>query len=86
MNWKKKHKELEEQYEHYTCGRCMEIGANEVISEFLEDLKKSHNHCLDQNKYEHYYGTIANWQFIFLIEKWKKRKNAIYKKEISSET
>lgn len=36
---KKKHKALEEQYDHYVCERCMEIGAYEVIDKFLEDLE-----------------------------------------------
>ena len=36
MNWKKKHKALEEKYEHYVCERCMEIGTKEVTKEFLE--------------------------------------------------
>ena len=39
MNWKKKHKLLEEKYEHYICPRCMEIGANEAIEEFIGDLE-----------------------------------------------
>ena len=38
--WKRKHKELEEKYEHYVCERCMEIGANEAIDKFLEDKKE----------------------------------------------
>ena len=36
--WEKKHRELEDKYDHYVCGRCMEIGAKEVIKEFVDDL------------------------------------------------
>lgn len=36
--WERKHRALEEKYDHYVCDRCMEIGANEVISEFLSDI------------------------------------------------
>ena len=35
---KRKHKALEEQYDHYVCEFCMEIGAKEVIKEFVKDL------------------------------------------------
>ena len=36
---RKKHKALEEQYDHYVCEFCMEIGAKEVISEFIYNLQ-----------------------------------------------
>ncbi len=58
---KKKHKALEEQYEHYVCERCMEIGAKEVIAEFLEDLK---------HKDYYWKGYRSS-----LIEKWEAKKN-----------
>jgi len=37
---KRKHKALEEQYDHYVCEFCMEIGAKEVIKEFVKKLRK----------------------------------------------
>jgi len=34
----RKHRELEDKYDHYVCERCMDIGAKEVISEFVKDI------------------------------------------------
>jgi len=48
---RKKHKALEEQYDHYVCEFCMEIGAKEVISEFVEKLDKLE---LDSVGYSHH--------------------------------
>ncbi len=39
MRDRKKHKALEEEYDHYTCEFCMEIGEKEATKEFLEDCK-----------------------------------------------
>ena len=55
---KRKHKALEEQYEHYVCEFCMEIGAKEAISKLLKDC----NH-----KGDYYYISINDYY------KWKKR-------------
>ena len=43
---KRKHKALEEQYDHYACEFCMEIGAKEVIKEFV-DADKNWIHYLN---------------------------------------
>lgn len=77
MRDRKKHKALEEEYEHYTCKFCMEIGAKEVISEFLEDLKSEclggkFGMCLytmDSCKCD---SDCANYK---LYKKWEAKKN-----------
>ena len=35
----RKHRELEDKYDHYVCEFCMEIGAKEVISDFIKDIE-----------------------------------------------
>lgn len=64
MRNKKKHKALEEKYEHYICEFCMEIGAKEVIKEFLEDMEimaKQSDDCDLKLSYK------------FFKEKWEER-------------
>lgn len=87
MRDRKKHKALEEKYEHYVCKFCMEIGAKEVIDEFLEDLDNlptEHvtwvkEHEIRKAKFGEF-GTIQS-SMIFLPEitrlkhKWEAKKN-----------
>lgn len=43
-----------------------------LIRRVIFDLKKSHEHLIEMNEHEHYIGSIANWQFIYLINKWER--------------
>jgi len=44
----------------------------ELIMKIYDDLRKAHDHLLERNEDEHYYGTIAHWQLLYLIKKWEK--------------
>ena len=64
MSKKRKHKALEEKYDHFVCERCMEIGAKEVITEFTDDLKKD----------DDFYTLFAYRLYIDkIIKKWVER-------------
>ena len=57
---KRKHKALEEQYDHYVCEFCMEIGAKEVIKEFVNDLKEEYEY--NTHTHERIYNLIKKWE------------------------
>lgn len=52
----RKHRELEDKYDHYVCERCMDIGAKEVISDFIEDIEwYLSNGFVDQESLDYHY-------------------------------
>ena len=78
MSKKQKHKDFLENHEHYACVFCKELGANEVIDDFLEDYKEDWRKVIDLNLKRNMNGeSHIEYNDIFdkRIKKWEAKKN-----------
>ena len=63
-NWltDEKHKELSDKYDHYVCDICSEIGAQLVISKFVNDLKSLLKRSIDYKIRDILKELIEKWE------------------------